>query len=217
MARPETKNVIRGNTNYVRRLLNPHTTFTFRYDRTDTRQLERRKAVALTKRQWLEAAPKHALARIPATFDLWVLGHDLDADDKESEHELRLLDTRGTRIAVGPLPPKGQARNRALGCVVFPGLKWPDERRDVLQLEIVNRPGGWTGSTLLAVYVMPPGLDVSPVRATELIRSQPEWPRRQAIGFTEFGFRGLVNNEAEPARVQVELVGSPKAPERLPR
>jgi len=215
-ARPEAANVVRRSTNYVDRLLNPQYTFQFRWDRTDPRQLEQSKQTALTRRQWLKTAEKDRIAAIPETFDLWVYGHDFDASAEDAEHDLYLLGKDGTRLAVGPLPPKGQACNRKTGCVIYENLKWPDQRRDVLQLEIVNRPENWSSSTLLAVYVMPTGYGVSHNKAAGIIRKHPDWPRRNSIGFTEFGFRGLVNDESQPTRVDVELVGPPEETAALP-
>ena len=110
-------------------------------------------------------------------------------------------------MASFPLPPKGQAASRATGCVVYRDLKWPAGRRDVLRLEIVNRPGDWTGSTLLAGYVMPGAAEVSRGKAAALIRNRPDWPRDKSIGFVEFGFAGMANNEAEPTQIDIELVG----------
>ncbi|NOZ21969.1 MAG: DUF4838 domain-containing protein [Planctomycetes bacterium] len=210
MARPECKNVIRRKGNYVDRLLNPEFTFQDRWDRTDAEQLKHRSGIGLTKRAWLETAPKHELAEIPKTFSLWIYGNDFDADEKESEHELFFLGKGGKRISIGPLPPKGQACDRKTACVVYDNLNWPDDRRDALRLEIVNRPGHWSGSTFLAAYVMPPGLGVSHEKATKIIQDHPDWPRRRAIGFTELGFRGMANPEGAPLHIDVELVGSPK-------
>ena len=126
------------------------------------------------------------------------------------------LNKDGKRVAVGPLPPKGQACNRKAGCVVYENVNWPDDRRNILQLEIVNRPENWSGSTFLAVYVMPPGLKVSHTSAADLIANHPEWPRQNAIGFTELGYRGAVNLEDKPTRIEVKLVGSPKELAPLP-
>ena len=211
MSRPQGTNVIRESTSYVDRLLNPQTTFQFRYDRTDPRLLDEKKNAGLTKRGWLAASGKHEPGRLPEAFDLWIYGYDFDAGRGQSEHELAFLHQDGTRALVGPLPPEGQASNRKTGCVVYQGLNWPHGGGDVLlKLEIVNRPGDWTGSTLLAVYVMPAGLNVSHEKAAGIIRDHPDWAREQAIGFVELGFRGLSNDESQPARIDVELLGPPK-------
>ncbi|MEW6360159.1 MAG: DUF4838 domain-containing protein [Planctomycetota bacterium] len=215
-ARPECRNVVRAKGNYIDRLLNPEFTFNDRWDETDTRQMEQRKEIALTKPVWLQTAPKHELSGVPSTFTLWIYGNDLDEDEKESESELFFLGRDGKRVAVGPLPPKGQACNRKTGCVVYENLTWPDDRRNVLQLEIVNRPGGGSGSMLLAVYVMPPGLGASHEAAGKILQDHPDWPRRSAIGFTELGFRGMTNLEDAPSRIEVELVGSPRDVTPLP-
>jgi len=216
MSRPEAKNVIRRSTKYVNRLLSPSYTFQARWDRTDPRQLDVRKDVALTRGQWLSDADRKRLGLVSDTFDLWICGHDFDAAGEKPEHDLHLLDGRGTRVASFPLPPKGQAANRAIGCVVYRNLKWPAGRRDVLRLEIVNRPGDWTSSTLLAIYVMPGGSEVSREKAAGLIRNHPDWPRDNSIGFIEFGFNGMVNDETESTRIDVQLVGPPRRTARVP-
>ena len=210
MSRPEAKNVLRKNTNYVSRLLNPSHTFQARWDRTDPQQLKARKGVALTRGEWIADADKKQLGPISDKFDLWIFGYDFDAAGEKPEHDLHLLDSDGARVASLPLPPKGQTANGDIGCVVYPGLDWPGGRRDALRLEVVNRPGDWTSSTLLAVYVMPSDSKMSRKKADELIRNHPNWPRDNSIGFVEFGSNGMVNDELEPTQINIELIGGPR-------
>jgi len=215
-SRPDMKGVIRKNNKYVDRLLNPSFTFLHRWDKTDTQQLEQR-GVGLTKPKWLERVPKHDMAEIPGTFDLWILGNDFDADEKESEHDVFLIDSNDKRVPVGSLPPKGRSADGKVSCVVLRNLTWPDKRRDALTVEIVNRPENWTASTLLAVYVMPPGLKVSAEEAGCLIADRPEWSRRNAIGFSESGYRGTVNRDGEPTQIEIALPGATKNPTAPPK
>jgi len=56
----------------VNRLLSPSYTFRARWDRTDPRQLEVRKDVALTREQWLADEDRRGLGPVPDTFDLWI-------------------------------------------------------------------------------------------------------------------------------------------------
>ena len=211
MAEPQTRNVLRQNSTYVNRLLSPGYTFQFRWARTDPRTAQQQNEIALTRPEWLASREPTELGPRPKTFDLWIYGNDFDGGGDNAEHELAFLDRSGDRLAVLPMPLKGQACNRATGCLVYQNVAWPEPTSDVLRLEIVKRPNNWTGSTLLAVYVMPGGGNVSLKKAAELIRTNPEQPRAESIGFTELGYRGLTNSEQKPTRIDVKLPGPPQS------
>ena len=172
--------------------------------------------MALTRQAWLAQTGGAELGPVPDTFDLWVYGYDFDADREGAEHCVRIMGPDGKPAYELPLPPKGQACNGKTGCVIYTGLTRPSATSKALSLEIVNLPENWTSSTLLAFYVMPSGLEVSPARAATLIRQQPDWPRKCSIGFVELGWRGLNSTDLQPVTVSIELVGPPKEPARLP-
>ena len=64
---------------------------------------------------------------------------------------------------------------------------------------------------------MPGDNEVSRGKAAGLIRNRPDWPRDNSIGFVEFGFNGMANDETQPTRIDVEIVGGPRRTAPLPK
>jgi hypothetical protein len=165
--------------------------------------------VVLTKAQWLQDHAQEMSPDLPAEFDLWVYGNDLDFVNGKPEHTLIATGADGREVVVGHVGTRDRPGDGTSRAYIIRGVRrdWLDQ--GVLRLIVTNEAGGPFLSRFFAFYLMPAVAESDPDAAGARIETDIEWARRRALGFVEYGFDGLLSHDGDRDDVAIELAGAP--------
>lgn len=164
--------------------------------------------IAFTRRQWLETWGRGPVTReLAERFAIWVYGNDLDYVDGQAEHVLSLRGPDGEWEVVGGVgtaEANGDGRNV---CFALPGLESARYLGNAsLQIRFANTPGGPYASHVYGIWLMPDEPGLTPQEATRRVEEAIESVREASLGFTEYGYSGLLSEEDAPELVPMEVV-----------